>query len=357
MPIRALSVFLPLLLSGADPAATADVAASVRALIEPAFREANGFGFRSFACDVRRALRPGDRFDCDAVDEEGTPIRYVLSVDESARANVALVSFAATQIPTENRAELELPCREFLEAFTRSSWETLGRALHPDLGKERSPEALRAQLEPVRSAMGRLRSTSLHEAASRSTRDAEVRHTELVWALDSENGPALARFGLVYDGKVLRILAFAVQPEPGSTLQAAMCRTSFPANASKVVGETVKSVSAPFERLVSQGDSVVGTAALASGRDLPIRIEQAGRRDDFETNDYRLQVLDPPWLIRKSFASRSLEAESVDCPASVVPDGGSLVCNAVLKSGERYAVTLERDGGKHTMAAAKAPRP
>ena len=363
MPIPSSPLLVLLLTAGLAPAtethprssSAEEVATSLRALIEPAFREANGFGFRSFGCELRRPLRPGDRFDCAAVDEEGTPIRYVLAVDESSRAHVALASFPASEIPAEVRAEAEPPCRAFLEAFERASWETLGRALHPDLGNERSPEFLREQLEPIRSAMGRLRSSSLREAASRSTRNPGVRHTELVRALDSENGLALARLGLVYDGEVPKLLAFTVQPEPGSTLQAAICRAAFPDRASKVLGETVKSLSAPFERLVSQGDTVVGTVTLASGRELAARFEQSGRRDDFEANDYRIQVLDPPWLIRKSLASRSLESESVRCPAGVVPDGGSLTCEAVLKSGERYAVTLRRDGGEHTMTAARAP--
>jgi hypothetical protein len=366
VPITASVLLVPLLLSGDSPPSAAapwgpesaaEVTAFVRSALEPAYRNANGFGFRSFACRLLREVRPGDRFDCDAVDEKGTPLRYVYAVEEGGRAYAALVSFPVSKLPEEYLAELEPPCRAFLEAFDRASWEPLARALHPGLGAERSPEILRAQLGPVRRTMGRLRSTSLREAAFRSAGDPAVRNPELVFTLDSENGVLLARFGLVYDGEVLKILSYMVHPEPGGALQAAAARTAFAGLVSTVLGEPVESVAAPFERLVSQGDVVVGTAALASGRQMAVRIVQSGRRDDFEKNDFRIEVLDAAWLIRKSLASRSLEPESVVCPANVVPDGASLVCDAILKSGERYAVTLERDGGEHTISATRAPAP
>jgi hypothetical protein len=189
----------------------------------------------------------------------------------------------------------------------------------------------------------------------RSTPDPEVRHSELVWDLDSERGPGIARFRIDLDGEVPRVSAFRIYPADGSALHASMLEAMLRGKAAELLGEPVSRLAAPLEKLERVGDAVLGTAVLASGREVPVRVEQNGRSDDFERNDFTCQVLDAPWLIRKSFASRSLELKSVDCPSPVVPDDSSEVCHVLLKTGKRYAVTIHRRGGEHSVTAAEAP--
>jgi hypothetical protein len=357
-----LLLALPILASGAaipaEPAGnglSAEVSALARSLVEPVYRKANGHGFSTFACDVPKPVPPGGSFDCDAVDEKGETARYTLTVDGDGQATIAVVSFPVSRLGPEERAVVEPPCRAFLDAYRRAAWKELHAALHPALRAQLPLAALEAQLGPALGSMGVLGAVSIRSVSVRSTPDPEVRHSELVWALDSEKGPGIARFRIEYDGEVPRVSAFRIYPAAGSALQASILEAMLRGKASELLGEPVARLAGPLETLEKAGDAVLGTAHLASGREVPVRIEQSGRRDDFERNDFTCQVLDAPWLIRRSFASRSLELTTVDCPSRVVPDDGSQVCQALLKTGERYAVTIHRSGGEHTMTAAKAP--
>jgi hypothetical protein len=357
-----LLLALPILASGAtnpaEPAGkdlSAEVSALARSLVEPAYRKENGHGFSTFACDVSKPVRPGGFVDCDTVDEKGQTARYTLAVDGDGQATIALVSFPVSRLGPEERAVAEPPCRAFLDFYRRAAWKELHAALHPALRAELPLAALKSQLGPTLDSMGAVRSASVRGVSVRTTADPEVRHSELAWDLDSEKGPGVARFRVELDGEVPRVSAFRVFPAAGSALQAAMLEAPLREKAADLLGEPVARLAGPLEKLERAGDAVLGTAFLASGREVPVRIEQTGRSDDFERNDFTCQVLDAPWLVRKSFASRSLEPESVDCPSRVVPDDGSEICNVLLKTGERYAVTLHRRGGEHRMTAEKAP--
>lgn len=357
-----LLLALPILAFGpATPAGaakgtlSAEVSALARSLVEPAYREANGYGFSTFSCHVPKPVPKGGSFDCDAVDEKGATARYTLAVDGDGRATIVLVSFPASRLDAEERAFVEPPCRAFLDQFRRASWAELHAALHPALRAETPLVALEAQLGPTRASVGALRSFAVQSAAVRSTSDPDVRHSELVWELDFEKGPGVARFRIEHDGEVGRVTAFRIFAAAGTPLRARLLEEALREKAADLLGQRVARLVAPLETLEKVGDAVPGTALLASGSEVPVRIEQTGRDDDFDRNDFACQVLDAPWLIRTSFASRSLEPASVECPSRVVPDDGSQVCDVRLKSGERYAVTLHRRGGEHRMTAEKAP--
>ncbi len=360
--LPSLLLALPILASGAptptEPAGkslSAEVSALTRPLVEPAYRKANGRGFSTFSCDVPKPVPPGGSFDCDAVDEKGEKTRYTLAVDGDGQATIVVVSFPASRLEPEERALVEPPCRAFLEAYRRAAWKEVHAALHPALRSELPLAALEAPHGPARDSLGARGSVYGRSVSGRSTPDPEVRHSELVWDLDSEKGPGVARFRIESDGEVPRVSAFRIYPAAGSALQASVLEAMLRGKASELLGEPVARLAGPLEKLEKVGDAVLGTAHLASGGEVPVRIEQSGRRDDFERNDFTCQILDAPWLIRKSFASRSLELRSVDCPSRVVPDDGSAVCDVRLKSGERYAVTIQRRGGEHRMTAEKAP--
>lgn len=363
MPVLpTLLLALPLLASDAtipakpaEKGLSAEVSALARSLVEPVYRKANGHGFSTFSCDVPKPVPPGGSFDCDTVDEKGEPARYTLVVDADLRATTVLVTFPVSRLGPEARALGEPPCRAFLDTYRRAAWKELHAALHPALRTEMPLAALEAQLGPVRASMGALGSASVRSVSVRSTPHPEVRHTEFAWDLDSEKGAGVARFRIEHDGEVPKVSAFRIYPAAGSALQASMLEAMLRGKASELLGESVARLAGPLEKLEKAGDAVLGTAHLASGAEVPVRVEQTGRSDDFERNDFTCQVLDAPWLIRKSFASRSLELTSVDCPSRVVPDDGSVVCHVVLKTGERYAVTIHRSGGEHRMTAAKTP--
>lgn len=357
-----LLLALPILASGpatppdaAKGTLSAEVSALARSLVEPVYREANGHGLSTFSCHVPKPVPKGGSFDCDAVDEKGATARYTLAVDGDGRATIVLVSFPVSRLDAEERAFVEPPCRAFLDQFRRASWAELHAALHPALRAETSLAALEAQLGPTRASVGALRSFTVRSAAVRSTSDPEIRHSELVWELDFEKGPGIARFRIAYDGEVGRVTAFRIFAAAGTPLRARLLEEALRGKAADLLGQRVDRLVAPLEKLEKVGDAVLGTALLASGNEVPVRIEQSGRDDDFDRDDFACQVLDAPWLIRTSFASRSLEPASVDCPSRVVPDDGSQVCDVRLKSGERYAVTLHRRGGEHRMTAEKAP--
>jgi hypothetical protein len=324
----------------------AELTAAMRNLIEPQFTAATGLEFSTFSCLVAGELGPGGTFDCDAVDQEGDRIRYTLAVDDEGTATVVLASQPAADLTEADRAVLEPPCRRFLEAFATADWSSLVAALHPTLRDAEGGDAIRARLEPTRRSLGEPVSVELVSYAHH----ASGRH-ELEYALACANGPAVARFGLLEDGDVLRVSAFAIRPTPGSKLAAELLAKESRDGVESMVGSGVSRVEAPFEELRSVGDAVDGTAWLADGSDLVIRIVQHGRTDDFELDDFTIQMLDVPWMIRRAFAERPDQATTVDCPGRVAPDGGSLTCSLALASGKRVAVTVARRGGDHRIVA------
>jgi hypothetical protein len=108
------------------------------------------------------------------------------------------------------------------------------------------------------------------------------------------------------------------------------------------------------EGLTRVGEAAEGRALLADGGDFPIRLELIRRFDDFDTDNYRFQLLDAAYLIGRHLTGRSQPVESIDCPMRVVPDGGSEVCEALLPGGARLALTLMRQGGDHTVRDARS---
>jgi hypothetical protein len=341
--------------AGQQPAASpsaSELNAAVRGLIEPGFRKNTGIGFARFECNASAPVQPGDLFDCDAVDQEGDSLRYTLGVDEEGTARVVLVSQPASQLTAAERAALEPPCHAFLGAYAAGQWDALYTALHPSLRETATLEALRAQLEPVRASLGALRGVELRRYA----RHVSGRH-ELEYALSAESGRGVARFGVALDDAGARLTAFNVSAEPGTPLQKALLEASLRGMVSGLVGEPVTRVEAPLDRLVRVGDAVLGKAHLAAGGDMPIRVSQKGRKDDFDTIDYACQVLDAPWLIRRLFVTQSKPVASVDCPKRVVPDGGGLTCEVKLESGERLAATVTRRGGDHRVTSIEPIEP
>jgi len=324
------------------------LSANMRGIIEPTFRESTGFGFESFVCEVHTDLGPGVRFDCTAVDEENDRIRYTLEVDDEGMATVVSASQPAEALSDADRALLEPPCRRFLEFYAASDWDTLVADLQPAVLESSPPDEIRAQLIPVREALGDLRAV---EALTYSRTDA-VFH-EMEFALDCENGPGFARFRVAIEGDEAVVSAFVVSPSPGSPLHARMLLIEGRDTIAGVLGVEVAEFDAPVRKLHHVGDAVEGTATLADGRVFAIGVFQQGRADDFDVIDYRFYVLDVPFLLVRAFAKNPDPATSVNCPTPIAPDGGTLTCTVEFESGKQSAVTVARRTGDHRIVDTK----
>jgi len=320
----------------------AQLSASMRELIEPGFEANLGFGFASFQCRVETELVAGSRFDCDAVDMEGDAIRYTLEVDDEGMATVVLASQPAGALSESDRALLEDPCRRFLDRYAERDWSALIADLDPTLLDASPPDEIRAELLPVRDALGELRSAHAVTYARSST----GRH-EMEFALDCANGPGFARFGLAIEQNRAVITAFVVSPTPGSAVHARMLAIEGRDMVADLTGESVDHIVAPIEQLRHVGDAVEGTAVLTDGRELMIGVVQRGRTDDFDTIDYRFQVLEVSWLLKRAYAQLAEPATAVDCPARTAPDGGTMTCRVSFGSGVQRDVTVARESGDH----------
>ncbi len=248
---------------GPPPELLAELSAAMRALIEPGFEENVGFGFASFDCRVENELVAGSRFDCDAVDMEGDTIRYTLEVDDEGMATVVSAAQPVDDLSPADRAILEPPCLRFLELFAEGDWNTLIADLHPALLEASPPDEIRAQLIPVREALGDIRKV---EALTYSRTDS-VLH-EMEFALGCDNGPGFARFRLVIEGDEVLVTAFVVSPSPGSPLHTRMLLLEGRDTIAGFTGEAIDHIDAPIELLRSVGDAVTGTATLSDGREL-----------------------------------------------------------------------------------------
>lgn len=345
--------WLPTARADIPPDAAAQLTAAIREMIEPNLKASAGVGFRTFECDAPLPLQPDSRIDCEAIDDEGDVLRYVIAVNDEGIGEVELASQPASQLQDDLRVVLEAPCRSFLADSEAGRWAELYAALHPVLRAQITTDDLRTQLGPAWALLGTLRSADLTTHAVHSS----GRH-ELVYSLDCSNGPGTARFGVAEDdGGATRVSAFTLSAAPGSALQATMLEAAGRDMLSGLVGRPIDRLDAPLERLVRPGDAVEGTAGMADGGDIPFRAVQSGRKDDFDPIDYRFQVLDAPWLIERMFAQQSKEATSVECPSRVVPDGGDQTCTVDLVSGERLAVTIARRGGDHRVTAIRPLEP
>lgn len=359
MPIRALFALLPLLLSGAGPAATAEsgerpeatFTSRVRAAIEPGLGEASGYGFASFDCDLRRGVKPGRFVECTTVDKRRRAARYTLAVDEKLEVTVYLISYPPSRLPPDVLARHEAPCREFLEACGRADSDAALAALHSSTRDGVSAERVRATCESVPEVLGGFGSLALRETSFRPPD-----HLELSYDVSARKGPGLARFRVALDGERSRVTAFSISATPGSSLWAANLSKDLCRRLSVTVGEPVSRVWAPVEKLEAVGDSVTGTARTDSGRELPVWIAQTGRTDDFEPGSYEFRVLHAPFVAGRMLAARSVDARTVTCPLELLPDGGFQLCTAQLRDGGRLSVGIRRRGADHVLESMEPDR-
>jgi hypothetical protein len=351
--IIAIIMWVPGVGADTPPDATAQLTEAIRGMIEPNLKTTAGVGFRTFECDAPLPLRPDSRIDCEALDDEGDVLNYVIAVDDEGMAEVVLASQPASQLDPSLRGMLDAPSRAFLADSEAKRWTELYAGLHPVLQDQITADDLRTQLEPAWNLLGSSRKADLTTHAVHSS----GRH-ELVYALDCANGPGSARFGVAEDDTgVTRVTAFTLSAEPGTPLQATMLEAAGRDMLSGLVGVPITRLDVPLEQLARTGDAVEGLAFLADGGDLPVRAVQSGRKDDFDPIDYRFQVLDSKWLLERMYAQKAETAASVACPERVVPDGGEQTCTVELMSGERLAVTVARRGGDHRVTSIQPVTP
>ena len=128
---------------------------ALRELLEASLRDTAGIGFRTFECDIQPPLGPGDRFVCQAVDEEGDRLRYTIEVEEGGGATVVRADQSASSLAKEDQELFETPSRAFIDAYVQGRWQELFDQLHSSLKKELGDlAAARRLLGPMRDFYG-----------------------------------------------------------------------------------------------------------------------------------------------------------------------------------------------------------
>jgi len=330
--------------------AAAPTEAAVRALVEGAFRKNTGFGFRSFTCSGMPAPARAGFIDCDAVDAEGDALHYTLSADAAGQVEVVHVSQPAAALGADDRALLEPPCRAFLEAYGKGDWGAAYATLHPALQELMGRDGLQTRLEPVRAVLGTQRAVALR---LHSLRLPDQR--ELEYALTGAGGPGVARFRLAQAPAGVRIVAFSLSPEAGSAAQAALLEPALRERLSSLLGVKVDRLQAPLAGLRRPGDAATGSALLAGGREVMIQAQQTGRRDDFDVDDYTVEVTDVPFLVERYLRGRGAAVTGVECPERVLREGTAETCRATVPGGARSLTVARRDGQHRVTEEAPAP--
>jgi hypothetical protein len=326
-----------------------DAVAALRHGIESEFRANSGIGFLSFDCEIPENLIPGDPFFCEAVDEEEDRFRYRIDTAEDGMT-VATVSQPATQLEAEALARMEAPCREFFERYREGDWSALWADLDPDLKSTLDATELAQILAPVREQMGELRSFTVDRLIVKAEGGIDL----LYW-LESEQGPGLARFGIWLEEETAKVHAFLITAEPGSPLQVAMAKRTGRELLEGLLAEPIESFDVPLEDLRSVGDVVEGMIRPVGGETMPVRVEQIGPPDDFDVVDVNYQILDARWLLTRQMESEERPVDAIHCPQRAVPDGGQLECTISLVSGERFRIVMARQGSSHRILEMQEP--
>lgn len=323
---------------------SADMTARLRQSLEEQFRGSTGLGFASFQCDFPQGEKPTFELTCQAVDEEGDRFSYRIIFRGEDQAPLVTTSQPIDQLGAEGRELLERPCKAFLEAFALADWPQAYSNFSEGFRGEVSLEALESMLVPIREMLGAVGAF----AATTYSSPSPGQHV-LEYEMDTEGGAAVARFRLQFVGDQAQIFAFLVTAQPGSALQARLLTESGRQTLTPLFGQAVSRIDAPLADLELFGDAVEGVAVLEDGTAIEIRVEQKSTAHDLDGNDFRFQVLDVAWLIRRYLESTGTPAAEVDCPARTAPDGGSVECVATMEDGTRRTIRIARRGGDHRL--------
>jgi len=331
--------------SAAGQMAATELKGLLRQSLEAQFRESTGLGFSQFECDIPAVPKSRRELTCSAIDEEGDHFMYRVLFETEGQAPSFSTFQPVGQLNPEGLEMLQRPCLAFLDALARTDWAGAYKTLSPELQNSLSPAELEASLGPTLRALGKIRG---HEAEYYSSPSPGLHRVD--YALGTQGGDAVARFKLeVNDARQARIVAFLITSLPGSALQAKLLQESGRATLAPLFGQPVSRIEAPLSELRLLGDAVEGTAVLDDGSKIRIRVEQTHSAYDLDGNDYRFQVLDVAWLIRRYLVSTGETPRDVQCPAPVAPDGGSVECVATLADGSVRTLRIARRGGDHRM--------
>jgi hypothetical protein len=348
-PVAVILLCLPIVVGSASAAenpSAEEVTDRLRTSLEEQFRAGTGLGFSSFQCDLQQDSPPGREITCRAEDEEGDRFSYRIILDETGNSSSVSSTQPVSQLDEAGLELIERPCLVFLDAFRRGAWDVAYRELSEDFRSGFSLADLETTLAPMRDVLGELESVKADTYGSPSP----GLH-QLEYSLSTSGGDAVARFRLRFlDDRRARIVAFLVTARPGSELQARLVSDAGRQALAPVLWQPVRRIDAPLDKLERIGDAVEGQAILESGAEIPIRVEQQSTVHDFDSNDYRFQILDVPWLIRRYLVSIGDKPAEIDCPTRTAPNGGRLECVATMEDGSTRTVTLLRHGGDHRLA-------
>jgi hypothetical protein len=327
-----------------------DFTAAFRPILEEQLQKNAGIGFASFACEPEGPPGPDARILCSAIDEDGDTLRYTIANNDAGELVVARTEQPASSLSAEDLEKLETPCRAFLADYGRQRWKELHSDLHPSLRDTIDLPRTKEILSAVRADFGALQSAEPSWFAMRFSGA-----QELEYRLLSERGEGLARFEITSDDAgELRILAFVVTAHPGSPEQARMLERAADETLSPLTGAPLVRFELPLDELQVRGDAVEGPVFLDSGREVLIRVEQSGHRDDFNPVDFQFYVLEVQLMVERALAEKLPGIVSVECASRTAPDGGETPCTVTAGDGSTLELVVRRKGGEHRMFRAGA---
>jgi len=327
-----------------------DFTTAFRPILEAQLRENAGIGFTSFSCETEGPRGPEARIICSAIDEDGDHLRYTIATNDQGEVVVARTEQPASSLAAADLQRLQEPCRSFLAAYDQQRWSDLHAGLHPNLKSTISVEETRSMLSTIRTDLGDLENA---EPTSFSVRFSGAQ--DLEYGLLGRNGEGLARFEIATDDDgAWRILSFIVTVRPGSPEQARMLKRAAREALSPLAGAPLVRVELPLGELRVKGDAVDGPAFLDTGREVMIRVEQHGNRDDYDLIDFRFYLLEVELMVEKALAKQQPDIRSVKCASRTVPDGGETPCTVTSADGSTLELVVRRQGGEHTMFRAGA---
>jgi len=337
--------------SPASAADTSDATQGFRGELESQFRAATGLGFSAFDCAFPQGWPNSREILCDATDEEGDTFLYRLLRVEGQGAPRIIMKQPVGQLNPEGLATLRKPTDAFLAAFIDRDWPAVLASVSPSFESQLGLEDLQALLAPMRDRLDSVGKPQASHYASPS----EGLH-QLEYSLESSPGEAVGRFRLRFDAQGdPQIVSFLITAKPGSPLYIDLLQDTGKAVLNQFFDQPILRIDGPLHQLLYLGDHVEITLVLADDSRAKARIEQHASAYDLDTDDFRFQVLDASTLIRLHLASQGQTASSIDCPQTVVPDGGTLDCRVTVEDGLTSTARLMRQGGDHRLRIPRAP--
>lgn len=335
--------FATLAAGGQSPEAgsAADAAAAFTAELLQWLESTGRPPLTGFECDARPPIETGDIVSCSGTDAAGNLHGLTLLMQADGSGQPRTVSVTASFVPPERLAIVDEVCRATLDAYNAEAWDELVSRLHPTL-RSLGEEAV-AQYREYHATTG-----VLQAAVPAHTYTERGQQRELEYALSGSAGRYDLRCGVLAVDEQLYVSGWLLGAPAGSPQFEALSGDRLARQVSALLGQQVRELDLPLERLVRQGDWVESVAVFEDGTEpLPMAVALTGRDDDFDAVDFSVAHL----ALERVFRMRYPTLQSVSCPQPVVADGGEIECQLRFASGRELSLLARRKAWKHALSA------